>query len=288
MTWYNFDCRDELNTRALCFPEAAMSSQSNIVGKAPFASDGLMSLAVRLDNGSIICGGRFAMKKITPIYLYIYRHRGSGKAYIGVTRDPAQRFKKHNHGQSSCTAFNRAVKKYGIESFDFRILAIFDDVEVANYHENAAIAAFGTLSPNGYNLIGGAPRSKYFGPLSQEVKDKIGAANRKTVLSREQLKRMLDARKGKPNHNLGKTFSDEYRQKLSDAHKGMPLSPEHRENMISAIKKTWANKTPEQMAEYSQKLKDRWANMTPEQRAEHSRKVSEATKGKKKTKVQNV
>lgn len=218
------------------------------------------------------------------IYLYIYQHRESGKAYIGVTKEPERRFKKHAAGKSAAVAFNRAVRKYGIDNFDRRVLAVFDDVEAANYHENAAIAAFETLSPNGYNLVGGAPRSKYFGCHSDETKEKIGKANRKNVLSPEHLAKMLEARKGKPNHNKGKIFSPEQRAKLSAARKGVPLSDEHHRNMVAAVRNSWTNKTDEQMAEYSESIKERWQNMTAEQHATHSNAVSAATRGKKKVK----
>lgn len=221
------------------------------------------------------------MNRSKAIYLYMFRNRNNDKAYIGVTVDPNQRLRRHAAGKSAALSFNRAVKKYGIEGFVFQILAIFDDVNAANHHENAAIAAFGTLSPRGYNLIGGAPRSKYFGPMSQETKDKIGAANQKNKLSKEHLEKMLKAREGKPNHNQGKTFSPEYRAKLSEAHKGVPLSIEHRANMIKAIKCSWANKTPEQLEAYSRKMREQWAQMTPEQRAEHSKKTSEGRAIKK-------
>jgi group I intron endonuclease len=206
--------------------------------------------------------------------LYMYRHRASQKAYIGVTCDPKQRFQKHARGNSSALAFNRAVKRDGIEAFEFTTLAIFDNLDAVNYHENAAITAFGTLAPSGYNLVGGAPKSQYFGPMSDETKQKIGKANQKNTLTPEQQKKMLDARKGKPVWNKGKTFTAEHRAHLSAAHKGVPLSDEHRTNIIASVKRSWENKTAGQMENYSKELKERWANMTPEQRKVHSENCS--------------
>jgi group I intron endonuclease len=278
--WYNLNCHAEQNTRALCFIEAAQLSQLNIVGKVPSIIGFRPVLAVPRDNGSTIYGGHFAMEENRPIYLYLYQNRENGKAYIGITINPGQRFKKHAKGDSGSLSFNHAIKKHGIENFEFKILAIFDDVNAADYHENAAIAAFRSLSPSGYNLIGGAPRSKYSGPMSQETKEKIGAANKKNILSKDHLEKMLEARRGKPGPNSGKIFSPEYRAKLSEAHKGILLAPSQREKMIAGIKKSWANKTPEQIEEHSRKVKEQWANMTQEQRMQHSKKVSERLTGK--------
>ena len=79
--WYNSDCQDEQNTGALCFPSAAMFSQSDIVGKA-FLICGLTSQAVHLDNGSAY-KERFVMAVIRCIYLIqniINKH-----CYVGQT-----------------------------------------------------------------------------------------------------------------------------------------------------------------------------------------------------------
>lgn len=200
----------------------------------------------------------------------------NGKKYIGVTREPKRRFRKHAEGKSAAVAFNRAVLKYGIDNFSFKILAYFDNVEAANYHENAAIKAFKSLSPDGYNLIGGAPKSKYFGPLSQETKDKIGVANKNKTISREHIEMMNKAREGKPNHAKGKSFTEEHRRRLSEARRGVPLSPEHRDNMVSGIRKYWAKVKEDPKVDLSKRMKDRWEKMTPEQRKRHSEGVSAA------------
>lgn len=171
------------------------------------------------------------------IYLYKYTCHENGKSYIGVTSDPIQRFRRHKHASSGVVAFNRAVRKYGIDNFNFQILAIFDDVNAANYHENAAIKAFGTLAPGGYNLAGGSPKTKYFGPLSDETKEKIGNGNRGKIHSRGAIEIMAASKRGKPSWNKGKKFSIETRLKMSLAHEGKPLSQQHREHMINALRR---------------------------------------------------
>ena len=161
--------------------------------------------------------------------LYQYANRLNGKRYIGVTKEPAWRKTQHAKGDSNARAFNVAVKKYGIEAFDYKVLALFDDAGAAAYHEQAAIITFGTLSPGGYNLTAGAPYTIYGGPFSAETRAKISAAT------------------------VGRVFSAEHRANLSATHKGhrSPYSAEHRE-AISAAKKS---QSPETKAKISVALK---------------------------------
>jgi group I intron endonuclease len=101
--------------------------------------------------------------------LYQYQHRESGKKYIGITNNVNRRHKQHTQGRSGALAFNRAVIKYGIGAFDFKVLATFDRIVAACYHEQAAIRKFNTLSPNGYNLQAGAPYTQYSGSPAPEA-----------------------------------------------------------------------------------------------------------------------
>lgn len=88
-------------------------------------------------------------------------------------------------------------------------------------------------------------------PLSQETKDKIGAAHRgrkypersginhpmfgKTH-SPEARRKISESHKGRVSWNKGKKMSDEQRQKLSQAHKGVPLSDSHRKKAGLALR----------------------------------------------------
>lgn len=208
------------------------------------------------------------------IYLYIYRHRENGKAYVGITSNPKQRFRRHSAATSNSLAFNLAVIKYGIDKFDHKILAVFDDARAAEYHENAAIVKFGTLSPLGYNLIGGAPASQYCGSKSQETKDKISIANRGRKLSESQLIKLryvmsLPETRNKMSKAMkGKVPSEKTRLALIKVLKGKHLSFEHKEKIRKALNK------PEVLAKISETSRGRIPS--PESR----KKNSESHKGK--------
>lgn len=154
-------------------------------------------------------------------YLYLYTNKEDSKGYIGVTNNLRVRHNAHIRGSSGAKAFNSAVKKYGIGAFYFRVLAIFDDIiEVARI-EQASIKAFGTLAPSGYNLNGGAPFTRYSGPLSEETRAKlsnVGKKNKGKKWSLELRQKLSDARKGEKRL----PFSLDWRKHLSDAKKGKP------------------------------------------------------------------
>lgn len=151
---------------------------------------------------------------MTIFALYQYTHKESGKKYIGVTKNLSRRGKDHAKGQSGVRVFNRAVKKYGIEAFEFRVLAIFDRVEAVRYHEHAAILKFGTLAPRGYNSTAGAVGTSYCGPYSEETRRKHSLAVMGHPVSEETRRKISEATTG---HHIP---SAETRKKLSKAGMG--------------------------------------------------------------------
>ncbi len=77
-----------------------------------------------------------------------------GKQYVGVSQDPAARLKTHATTKKR-TIVNSAIKKYGFEFVNLKILKTFPNYEEAFAYEIASITELGTLSPGGYNLTRG-------------------------------------------------------------------------------------------------------------------------------------
>lgn len=116
----------------------------------------------------------------------------NGKRYIGQTvQKLADRKRQHiesvNYKHHGCTLFKRALKKYGSENFEWKIIDYASSHEELDLKESFWIRFFMTTDPSyGYNLKGGG--AKPF--LTQSVKDSIG-----------------NAQKGELNHMYGK-FGD--------------------------------------------------------------------------------
>jgi len=98
---------------------------------------------------------------------YIYRiiNKISKKCYIGETKckDVTRRWNQHKQTieiNKGCPALRDAVKKYGIDNFEFSVLIIcFDDERFK--HEIEYIKKYNSVVPNGYNLTNGGQSHGY-------------------------------------------------------------------------------------------------------------------------------
>ena len=91
-------------------------------------------------------------------YIYKFQNNLNGKIYIGQTRrDLKIRYLEHLRAKDNYP-IHSALKKYGIDNFDFDILAIVESetledlVEQLNTKEIYYINFYNSLVPNGYNI----------------------------------------------------------------------------------------------------------------------------------------
>ena len=82
----------------------------------------------------------------------------SGRSYIGYSsRNAKSRFAEHAGNAAAgrtSSILHASIRKYGAENMDVKELLIGSEAYCFEM-ENAAILAFGTMMPNGYNMIGG-------------------------------------------------------------------------------------------------------------------------------------
>lgn len=85
--------------------------------------------------------------------IYKYENKINHKIYIGQTNNPDRRFKEHMYGHSYATSLiEKAIKKYGIENFDFQIIEWTDNY---NEREKYWIEWYNCYKPYGYNICEG-------------------------------------------------------------------------------------------------------------------------------------
>jgi group I intron endonuclease len=174
--------------------------------------------------------------------IYLITNKINGKRYVGQTIQTL-RNRWHGHkqaslpGKSTVPLYN-AIRKYGLENFEIKVLSRSHSMEELNHREAYCIKLLGTLSPNGYNLATGGSNSLH----SQETKDKISKIKTGKKIgpyTEQHSKNMSIAQKGIPkphskewceNHKnkmTGRKHSEESKQKRRDGGKCKKIfSPE--------------------------------------------------------------
>jgi group I intron endonuclease len=143
-------------------------------------------------------------------HIYEIKNRINGKIYIGQTIRPIhKRLEEHRTGKSKgCRAIYNAIQKYGWENFEKDYYECPD--EDLNTDEDLLVSEMGTLSPDGYNLIGGGGNN---GKRSEETKQK----NREALLGKPKSKEHIQKNR---EAQLGKKESEETKQKKREANRG--------------------------------------------------------------------
>lgn len=167
----------------------------------------------------------------------------NGKCYIGQTKKTLQKRMKDHRNSKDNLYFHNAIRKYGIENFEWEIIYECQDKNVLDVMETFKIIVNKShMNENGYNMSWGG---------------ESGTAGYK--FTEEQLQTMRDTHSGKNNGFYGKTHTEETKhflkklnlgkvqtlesnKKRSEKLKGRLVSEETKKKMSEAKKKNWKNK----------------------------------------------
>jgi hypothetical protein len=131
----------------------------------------------------------------------------NGKIYIGKhqTKDIDDTY------LGSGVALEKAIKKYGKESFKKEVLFIFDTEDEMNEKEKELVTESFIASNSNYNMgVGGEGGSHFKGKKhSEETKTRLSEIAKKQRHSEEAKKKISEA-------NRRRVLSDETKQKLSE------------------------------------------------------------------------
>jgi len=169
------------------------------------------------------------------IYIYRILNIITKKCYIGETKckDVARRWSQHKQTierGKGCPALRDAVKKYGIENFEFTVLIIcFDEDRFAC--ETEYIHKYNSVVPNGYNITKGGEGGGFQGKKhTEEVKNKIKNTLKQKYIDNPELMKQLSERnkilmsnpdvrekmKVKHNNVIRSSTTDEVKRKISE------------------------------------------------------------------------
>lgn len=147
--------------------------------------------------------------------IYCIHNLTTGKKYIGQTVEKLQRRILRHFRTINETKISRAIQKYSKYNFVYGILEEVENINLLDEREKYWIQYYDTVN-NGFNIKEGGKCSRGFKQSQSSIEKR-----------RQKL--------------LGKTLSEEHKQKLSKAHEGKVLSKETVDKMI--VYKTGRNLT---------------------------------------------
>lgn len=145
-------------------------------------------------------------EKISGIYMI--KNQVNGKKYIGQSVDIFDRNyherrnmeRGHIHASGKNKYFDRAIQKYGAESFTFSVLEECS-ADMLDEREIYYIKKYNTLAPNGYNLTKGGKSGTPGYKFTDEQKQKLSEIQKKLFADG---KNTTAGRRGEENHMFGK------------------------------------------------------------------------------------
>jgi len=149
----------------------------------------------------------------------------NGKIYIGQTKkDVSRRVAKHI--TENRHYIQKALNKYGLESFAISIIDEAISKEILDEKEKYWIKVFNCRAPNGYNCTDGGDGINGYN-CTEESREKRRKSHIGKTLSDETKQKMSMVRKGK-------RLSEEHKKKISETHKGMGHTEEVRKKISEA------------------------------------------------------
>jgi hypothetical protein len=202
--------------------------------------------------------------------VYGIRNSINGKWYIGESVDIKYRKSKHfstlKYNSHKNDYLQRSWNKYGKEVFEFIILELCEEESLESKEREWITKYKSNNFEFGYNLTNGGNAGKR---MTEEAKNKLRNSIKKHWLlnthpmlgkshTQEAKNKISAGHCGKPlsdehkkklakaskgnKYSLGHKHTDESKAKMSKARKGKKKSKEHIQKIIEGIKKTWQKK----------------------------------------------
>jgi len=178
--------------------------------------------------------------------IYKVTNRINGKCYIGKTSRPLEeRMYQHTFvaaRNTSNSIFHKALRKYGVENFEWEIVEECESERALNLDEELYIRQFNSYAPNkeGYNATYGGEGSTGR-VLSDKTKAKISSSNIGQVAWNRGLTKEIDERVLNYSKKLvGEKHSNERRKNQSIARKNW--IEKHGEEALAHFEKNCASK----------------------------------------------
>lgn len=192
--------------------------------------------------------------------VYQVKNKVNGKKYIGKTIGKMKdRRKGHerNVNKGSSLLFHYALRKYGFDVFEWKVVVESDDEEELNSLERAMIRLLKTKVPNGYNLTDGgdgnggwkqspktiAKRVKSLRGKKRTIQQRLNISRGHIESSLFQIAMKSLSRRAKIGRiSKGRQPTLQCLAKAIEARRGSHHTEEARAKMSRALKEWWSSK----------------------------------------------
>jgi group I intron endonuclease len=210
--------------------------------------------------------------------IYCHTHTETDRKYVGVTSQTMEkRWKNHIHAAMKSKGrwhFSNAIRKYGPEAFESKVIEVWDTLEKANEREKYWIKRLDTRNPEkGFNLAPGGNHAPHMiknpwddpGYRAKNLPISLINVQKATLVSQINKTQSKPEVKAVVSAAVKAAYADPaVRRKVSAANLGKTLSPEHR----AKIAANDATRRPEVRAKLSAQSKAAWSD--PDKRAKMS------------------
>jgi len=217
-------------------------------------------------------------------YIYKITNTVNRKCYIGVTTkdNPNERWMNHKsaiRANIGCPLLQKAVKKYGEDSFRFEVLIICFDQDVFKF-ENEYILKNNSMSPNGYNIaVGGIRGPSFLGKHHSDETKQVLSKKSREYHNRPEIKEQHRQRAIEINRkrNTGEILrkSEKWQKAVSEGRIGGHSNTEEAKKKISESLKEYYKKQKEAPNNQINIIKDK---ISETRRIKYGRKIVQYTK----------
>ena len=177
--------------------------------------------------------------------VYVHTNKVNGMKYVGITgQDPKARW-AHGYGYHKQSHFFNAIKHYGWDGFTHEIVATGLSLKEAATEEERLISLYKTTNRQfGYNKSTGGEAGARGVELSAENRAKRSetlkrlwenpAFRERRRVATIELNKRKDIREKRSAASMGRSLTQETREKISEHRRGVkppPFSDEHRAKM---------------------------------------------------------
>ena len=223
--------------------------------------------------------------RLRTFYIYEITYNVDGRTYIGQRHCPInltpETDTRYMGGGNHIKA---AEKKYGINKFSKRIIAVCHTQEILDILETEYIRLYKEIGKAEFNIapggLGGNGNWLYLSEKrQQEIRRKISKANKGKVISQKQRDIISNKLKERPSSRKGAKASEETLIKQSISQKKRYENPEERKRTGNAVKNSKKYQNAIKSEEHRRKMSElsRGRVMSEESR----KKMSEKAKGRK-------